>query len=316
MHQEQAPSADVAVIGQAARDVVLQVEEFPPSGGSAGAVRLLEQLGGKGANQAVGLAQLGLHPALLAVVGDDDDGARLLIQARIDGIDIHHIVRRPETRTALFLDVVDRRGDRRLIEHVPEGTLLRKDDVAAASTLLTAVQTVVIQLQQPAETARAAAQVARRAHRRVVLDGVPAEAAPRDDLLRMADVLRLDGQEANLLLGRPVDSAQAALRAGRELLRCGPSLVALAAGQEANVLVWRGGEQVFPLIDAPVVDRTGAGDAYTAALTAVLTRDGSPAAAGQLASAAAASAVGRLGGRPDLRAAGLAGELHRLTSAG
>jgi sugar/nucleoside kinase (ribokinase family) len=34
-------------------------------------------LGGKGANQAVGMARLGMHVSLIAAVGDDEIGARL-----------------------------------------------------------------------------------------------------------------------------------------------------------------------------------------------------------------------------------------------
>jgi ribokinase len=61
------------VVGQLARDLVLSVDDLPEPGSSADATGRLEQLGGKGANQAVGLAQLGApsDDALLAhAVGD------------------------------------------------------------------------------------------------------------------------------------------------------------------------------------------------------------------------------------------------------
>ena len=47
------------VVGQTARDLVLQVERIPAAGSAAPATQRLEMLGGKGANQAVGLVQLG-----------------------------------------------------------------------------------------------------------------------------------------------------------------------------------------------------------------------------------------------------------------
>jgi ribokinase len=68
-----------------------------------------------------------------------------------------------------------------------------------------------------------------------------------------------------------------------------------------DVFVWRNGARVCPHGDARVVDTTGAGDAFTAALTAVLVRGGGPEEAAEHADAAAADSVGHLGGRPHLR---------------
>ncbi|MFG1891405.1 PfkB family carbohydrate kinase [Micromonospora sp. NPDC049051] len=56
---------DVMVVGQVARDLVLLVDEVPEAGGTAPVRRRRELLGGKGANQAVGLAQLGAAVGLL-----------------------------------------------------------------------------------------------------------------------------------------------------------------------------------------------------------------------------------------------------------
>ncbi len=86
---------DVVVVGQLARGLVLVVDQVPGPGES-GTVRLRrEMLGGKGADQAVALAQLGLRPALVAVAGDDATGPELLAQAKVDGIDVSAVVAVP-----------------------------------------------------------------------------------------------------------------------------------------------------------------------------------------------------------------------------
>jgi sugar/nucleoside kinase (ribokinase family) len=77
-------------------------------------------------------------------------------------------------------------------------------------------------------------------------------------------------------------------RAGRTLLERGPRLAALAVGEQGNVFVWLEGELVLPVSDVPVVDTTGAGDAFTAALTLTLAR----ATAGHAGAAGAARADG------------------------
>jgi ribokinase len=70
----------VVVIGQIARDLVLRTDGPPATGKSTDLLQRRELLGGKGANQAVGLAQLGVPVALIGVVGDDHAGTVVVEQ--------------------------------------------------------------------------------------------------------------------------------------------------------------------------------------------------------------------------------------------
>jgi len=60
------------------------------------------------------------------------------------------------------------------------------------------------------------------------------------------------------------------------------------------------GSLVVPLGDAPVVDTTGAGDTFVAALVAALAEGLEPAECGRRAAAAAGRTVRHPGGRPRL----------------
>jgi len=60
---------DVVVFGQIARGLDLVVDEVPGPARSARVCERREMLGGKGANRAVGLAQLGMRPVLAGVDG-------------------------------------------------------------------------------------------------------------------------------------------------------------------------------------------------------------------------------------------------------
>jgi ribokinase len=129
-------TADVVVAGQLARDLVLVVEDVPEAGQSRPVRERREMLGGKGANQAVAVAQLGLHPALIAVAGDDEAGSRLLEQASRDGIDVSAVTVREGTATGLITDIVDAAGHWRYLENLPPSVLLNEQDVRAAAPLL------------------------------------------------------------------------------------------------------------------------------------------------------------------------------------
>ncbi|GAA4603744.1 PfkB family carbohydrate kinase [Actinoplanes octamycinicus] len=269
------------VVGQLARDVVVRVRELPAAGTSAQVTDRRETLGGKGANQAVAVAQLGLPVSLVAVAGDDVIGDHLLAQAAADGIDIRHVVRRPGTLSGLIVEVLEAGGRWRYLEDLPDPVRLTRADVEAAEPVLKSAAAVLVQLQQPAAATREAARRGREAGALVVVDGV-ADA----EMASLADVVRADEHEAGLL---PDD-----------LLTLGPRLVALGV-DGGNRFFWAGGGVFLPHPDGPVVDTTGAGDAFTAALAVALVRGESPESAARRAVAATGQSVGRPGGRPALR---------------
>lgn len=297
----EAGGVHVVVVGATGRDLVLRGDEFPDAGSTVQVSQRIERLGGKGANQAVGLRQLhARHPAsrieLVSVVGVDAAGDLILDEARDDGIGVDGIARRGET--SLFVDVVAPDGDSRVFEHIPGESLLRQDDIAAAAELFTGADAVVLQLQQPAEALLAAAALGVEQGALVVLDGAIAGDA-RDELLAFADVVRSDAHEAEVLTGRTLRTTEDAAQAATALLGGRTKVVAFGV-DGGDLVVWAHGEHLLPHGDASPLDPTGAGDAFVAGLTTALLRGDDPFRAGQLAAAAAASTVGRLGGRPDL----------------
>ncbi|HVW40933.1 MAG TPA: PfkB family carbohydrate kinase [Amycolatopsis sp.] len=285
----------VVVIGQIARDLVLRTAEFPESGDSAAVRTRRELLGGKGANQAVGLAQLGMPVSLVGVVGDDHVGEQLLSGAKADHIDVSQVVRRPGAETALIVDVVDDHGQWRYLEHVPHDVLVTERDVFAASEHIYAAQAVIVQLQQPPEAALEAARLGRAAGVKVVLDGSPGE-----ELLRHADILRADAREAGLWAGREIRDVRTAVEVGEALLEYGLSLAVLEVSGQGNVFVARDGHEFLPLTTVDVVDTTGAGDALVATLTYALVTGKPLRVAARLAVTAAALTSEHAGGRPQL----------------
>ena len=89
------------------------------------------------------------------------------------------------------------------------------------------------------------------------------------------------------------------LRAADRVLDAGPSLVAFAVPGQGDLVTWRGSDAFFPFGDEPVVDVTGAGDAFVAGLVQALRDGAGPEEAGRRAAGCAAATVGRLGARPD-----------------
>ena len=294
----------VVVVGQLARDVVLLVDGMPEPGAAAAVRMRRETLGGKGANQAVAFAQLGLPVSLVAVSGDDRVADAVLDRAHLDGIDLTHVFRRPGVETGLIVEVVDRDGRWRYLEDLPPEVRLTVPDVEGAAGCLREAAAVVVQLEQPAPVALEAARVAREGGALVVVDGLPAPDA-REELLHLVDVLRADNSESARLVGTEIGDVDGLRVGARQLVEEGPRVVVLAADGAGNLVVWRGddgtiGDELIPLTDEIVVDTTGAGDALVAALTASLLRGDSPRVAARLGVLAAGATVTHQGGRPAL----------------
>jgi ribokinase len=112
---------NVVVIGQIGRDLVLRTAGPPSASAVTTVLQREEVLGGKGANQAVGLVQLGVPVALTGVVGEDTAGVSVLQQAQRDGIDVGGVARRGAT--ALLIDFVSRPPERMLLEDLPKARL-------------------------------------------------------------------------------------------------------------------------------------------------------------------------------------------------
>ena len=171
------PGPDVIVFGQIARDLVLVVDAVPTASRSADVYQRRELLGGKGANQAAGMTQLGLRPALAGVVGEDQVGQRLLTQASQDRVDVSAVARRPGLRTEdcrdTLLDVADVvRADAR------EAGLLAGSPVTTAAEAEKAAAELLRQCSRSARSAApsrsacpAPAELARRRLRRPFFPG-------------------------------------------------------------------------------------------------------------------------------------------------
>ncbi|MCE0763858.1 PfkB family carbohydrate kinase [Pseudonocardia kujensis] len=243
---------EVVVVGQLARDLVLVVDALPDPGAAADVRERREMLGGKGANCAVGVAQLGATVALVAVAGDDPAADLVLDRARQDGLDVSRVVRRHGAATGLVVDVLERDGSWRYLQDLDEPVLVTPEDVDAAAAELRTARAVVLQGQQPASALLTAARHAHAGGARLLLDGVPGEDG-RDALLGQVDVLRADPAEAAQLVGREIDGPRAAIEAGRTMVDDGLGMVVLGVerGEPGNVAVWSDGDAFLPLEDGP-----------------------------------------------------------------
>jgi ribokinase len=290
---------DVVVVGGVNTDYLARGPTLPtPGTGVEGDVFDVGP-GGKGATQAVAAARLGARVALVARVGADDQGEALLSHMKREGVDTRYVVCDPQAPTGVALLQVDERGTKQSLSVPGANRHLTAADVQAAAAALSATKVVLSQLEVPLEAVVAGIRLGRAAGARILLDPAPPRPLP-DELLRVVDVLKPNAFEAEALTGVRVEDRSSARQAAEHLLAHGVRAVAVQAGEDGNLLVWREGERWLPKVPVASVDSTGAGDAFAAALAVAWAEGRTLEEAGPFASAAAALATTALGAQAAL----------------
>ena len=162
---------DVVCMGRAAVD--LYGEQI---GGRLEDMRSFARyLGGSPANTAVGVARLGLKPAMLTRVGDEHNGRFVRERLAAEGVDVRHVTTDPKRLTALvFLGIRDRETFPLVFyrEHCADMGLVADDVDPALIASANALLLSGTHLSQPGtlDACRRAIALARASSTRIVLD--------------------------------------------------------------------------------------------------------------------------------------------------
>ena len=288
--------AEVAVVGSANLDLVVEVDTIPLVGETVMGGDLRRIPGGKGANQAVAAARLGRRVAMIGRLGDDDGGAILRAALDADGVDTEHLRTTPDVPNGVALIAVGADGDNSIV--VSPGANGRVDaaDVEAAAAVLESATVTLLQLEVPLDAVAAAAS---RSTGTVVLTPAPAPAEPLPmALLADVDVLVPNQTELATLAGHagPVDATIAA-----ELAASLPSRsVIVTLGADGALVVDDGVTTHVPAPTVTPVDTTAAGDSFCGALADAIVRGHDLVAATRWAVRVGAATTQRAGAQPSL----------------
>lgn len=267
----------IAVLGSVNLDLVAAVERLPVPGETVTGATLSRFPGGKGANQALAAKRLGADVALIACVGDDAEAEAALRLLVAGGVDLSGCMRHATASTGVALIAVARSGENQIV--VAPGA---NREFAAAAVRLPPADALILQLEVPLETLEQAA---------AAFDGfVCLNLAPainvQERLLACADLIVVNETEARFY-GALLD---------------GPRCLVARTGGSAGAKLFAAGRLIASASAVPVqtVDTTGAGDAFTAALTVSLLEGRDAQAALEFACAAGAAATTRAGAQPSL----------------
>jgi ribokinase len=267
----------IVVVGSVNLDVVATVEKLPVAGETVTGAELRRFPGGKGANQALAARRLGADVALIARVGDDANAMEALALLLSAGVDLSRCGRDPRAATGVALIAVGAGGDNQIV--VAPGA---NRNLEPGMIELPGADALICQLEVPVSALLHACEAFTGF---VCINLAPAREVP-PALIANADLLVVNETEAAFY--------------GTALERCRGMLAITRGAAEASL--YRGGKVIAkakpPTVSA--VDTTGAGDAFTAALTIALIEGQAPQAALEFACASGAAAATRAGAQTSL----------------
>ncbi|MEL7153842.1 MAG: ribokinase, partial [Pseudomonadota bacterium] len=231
----------------------------------------------------------------LTRLGDDTFGA-MAQQIWSDAGVRPEIRRGPNSETgAAYIFVDDETGDNAIIVCPGAATEIGSDDIDAWAADIESAAIFMTQLEQPISAAVDALARAHAAGATTIFNPAPAATVP-DTIWGSCSYVTPNETEASELTGVPVDSVDSARRAGDKLLQMGAGTALITLGEAGALLHTKeGSEQITTICNAPVVDTTGAGDAFNGGFAAALAEGRSPRDAALFGSATAGIAVTRQG---------------------
>ena len=288
---------EIAVLGSVNADIVYDVSRLPIPGETLVAGAVSVGAGGKASNAAVALARLGARPRLIGCIGDDALGAGALAALHHAGVATDSLQRSSSAPTGLATAIVVAGGENMIVTHLGANLMLRPSDVGP----LDGCAGLLATLGLAEETLRAGIARARQAGIPVLVDTTPLRRVPLHREITAVDLLSANRVEAELVTGQPVRDRAGAGDAVKALHALGAQAVVLKLGAEGAL--WSDGVHSghVPAVATEVVDPTGAGDAFMAALAHAWLGGATLAEATTAACALAARVVATHGAQGDWR---------------
>ena len=227
--------------------------------------RVSISLGGVGRNIAHNMALMGLDVKLLTAMGEDVYGNRITSSCTELGIDVSHALRVPDCATSTYLYIADEAGEMALaLSDMAVCDRITPAYLAANQQVLQNAQVIVADTNIPAETL---VYLAENCTAPIFCDPVSTiKAGKLRPILNRIHTLKPNRLEAELLSGVPIREKEDAEAAAKALIEKGVQRVFLSMGADGVCAATPQEQLWLPNLPGNMVNTTGCGDAFMAAL--------------------------------------------------
>ena len=250
--------------------------------------------GGKGANQAVTVARLGGRVSFICKTGSDIFGHQANQLFNEEGIDTSYVFSDTKNPSGVALITVDTDAENCIVVAPGANAHLTPNDLKRSAEAVEAADIILLQLEIPMQTVEAAAMMAYRLGKKVVLTPAPASKLSAG-LLETLYAITPNETEAEAISGIRITDERTAEEAARKIASMGVCNVIITLGAK-GALVFDGAHcEIVPAYKTQAVDTTAAGDVFNGALVVALSEGRTLPEAVRFACKASAISVTRVG---------------------
>lgn len=250
-------------------DLVVRTPRLPTPGETLIGHSFITTPGGKGANQAVACARMGIPTRMVGRVGADVFGDALLKNLQANHVDDSYVFQDSQASSGVALIEVNDLGENNIVVVPGANGQISLEDLPRLAQALEGARILLLQLEIPLEIILAAAAMAQERGVVVMLDPAPACPLPAE-LGPYVNIITPNKTEAALLVGFPVEDQAGIEEAARVLLGQGYRRVIIKLGQQGIYTAEIGKGQFLPALAVKAIDTVAAGDAFNGTLAAAL----------------------------------------------
>jgi ribokinase len=228
--------------------------------------------GGKGSNQAVAAAKAGAKTYFISKIGDDQFGSMAIKIYDKVGVDYSKLIISSDNPTGAAGILIEKQTGKNAINVVPgaAGTLTNQD-IDQALDVIKNSEVFLTQLEAPKEVVFYSLRLAHDNKTTTILNPAPA-ASIYQNIFPLIDYFTPNETEASFYANHNVDTEVDVKKACDQFLDWGIKNIIITMGEKGAYFANKEEQFHIPIINLlnPVVDTTGAGDAFNAGLAVAL----------------------------------------------
>ena len=295
------PNKGVCVMGSFVADLAFRTPKLPAWGQTILGSAFKLGPGGKGSNQAVAAARLGVPVTFISKLGRDAFGELARKTYAAEGIDARFVFETLDEPTGGAAIIIDEVSGENAIVVVPGACYnISSEEIARARDAIKGAAIFMTQLELRLPAVEEGLALARSLGVPTILNPAPAQLLP-ESIYALCDYVTPNETEAAGLAGEPVTNVKEAESAAEVLLSRGAGAVVVTLGAQGALVKTPKITKLVPAIDAgPVVETTGAGDAFNGGFAVALAEGRDIVEAARFGCAVAGISVTRHGTAPSM----------------
>ncbi|HEY60066.1 MAG TPA: ribokinase [Anaerolineae bacterium] len=259
----------ITVVGSFAVGMTIRASRIPVLGETLFGSNFDMGPGGKGSNQAVGVARLGAKAFFAGIIGNDKLGEIATDLYLKEGVNTKYLIKTDKKATGVGFIILNEKGENSIILDMGANKLMDAEFVDKIEPQIAKSDLVMSVLELPLEAAGRAMELGKKHGKCTILNPAPAVRLD-ENVLKNIEYLTPNETELRILLGLAPDDQTSNIELAKRLQSLGVKNLIVTRGEKGALVVTKKDLFELPGIAVDVVDTTGAGDAFNSGLAMAL----------------------------------------------